>query len=98
LSHKDFPIYVVGVNAALKQAAEGRLEGDPQVHRGSDRLHRHRHRPLLLDPRLGADGRRRRHLRQDKTFSWYDNERGYSRRCVELAEKVLEPAALGASG
>ncbi|HZA89009.1 MAG TPA: hypothetical protein VE401_02150 [Solirubrobacterales bacterium] len=33
-----------------------------------------------------------------KTFSWYDNERGYSRRCVELAEKVLEPAALGASG
>ncbi len=30
-----------------------------------------------------------------KVFSWYDNEWGYSNRCVELAAKVLErePAA-----
>ncbi len=31
-----------------------------------------------------------------KVFSWYDNEWGYSNRCVELAEKVLQPAAVGA--
>jgi glyceraldehyde 3-phosphate dehydrogenase len=32
-----------------------------------------------------------------KAVSWYDNEWGYSNRCVELAEKVLEakPAAVG---
>jgi glyceraldehyde 3-phosphate dehydrogenase len=27
-----------------------------------------------------------------KVFSWYDNEWGYSNRCVELAARVLEPA------
>ena len=31
-----------------------------------------------------------------KVFSWYDNEWGYSNRCVELAEKVLQPAAVSA--
>ncbi|CAN5535527.1 type I glyceraldehyde-3-phosphate dehydrogenase [soil metagenome] len=31
-----------------------------------------------------------------KVFSWYDNEWGYSNRCVELACKVLEPAAVSA--
>ena len=25
-----------------------------------------------------------------KVFSWYDNEWGYSNRCVELAARVLE--------
>ena len=32
-----------------------------------------------------------------KVVSWYDNEWGYSNRCVELAAKVLEPAAVGPS-
>jgi glyceraldehyde 3-phosphate dehydrogenase len=27
-----------------------------------------------------------------KVFAWYDNEWGYSNRCIELAAKVLEPA------
>jgi glyceraldehyde 3-phosphate dehydrogenase len=31
-----------------------------------------------------------------KVLSWYDNEWGYSMRCVELAEKVLQPAAVSA--
>ena len=26
-----------------------------------------------------------------KVVAWYDNEWGYSNRCVELAGKVLEP-------
>ena len=32
-----------------------------------------------------------------KIVAWYDNEWGYSNRCVELAAKVLEPkpAAVG---
>jgi glyceraldehyde 3-phosphate dehydrogenase len=30
-----------------------------------------------------------------KAVSWYDNEWGYSNRCVELAEKVLQPVAAG---
>jgi glyceraldehyde 3-phosphate dehydrogenase len=29
-----------------------------------------------------------------KAIAWYDNEWGYSNRCVELAEKVLQPAAV----
>jgi glyceraldehyde 3-phosphate dehydrogenase len=29
-----------------------------------------------------------------KVVAWYDNEWGYSNRCVELAEKVLQPAAV----
>jgi glyceraldehyde 3-phosphate dehydrogenase len=31
-----------------------------------------------------------------KAVSWYDNEWGYSNRCVELASKVLQPVAAGA--
>ncbi len=32
-----------------------------------------------------------------KVVSWYDNEWGYSNRCVELAQKVLVPQAAAAS-
>ena len=36
------------VNAAMKAAAEGAAQGHPHLHRGPDRLRRHRHRPGLL--------------------------------------------------
>jgi glyceraldehyde 3-phosphate dehydrogenase len=32
-----------------------------------------------------------------KVIAWYDNEWGYSNRCVELAAKVLEPAPVAAA-
>jgi glyceraldehyde 3-phosphate dehydrogenase len=82
------------INAAMKEAAEGPLSGilkyteDPIV--STD---------IVTDPHSSifdaeqtavVDGR------FVKVFSWYDNEWGYSNRCVELAEKVLQPATVGA--
>jgi glyceraldehyde 3-phosphate dehydrogenase len=82
------------VNAAMKEAAAGPLDGilryteDPIV--STD---------IITDPyssifdaeqTLVVDGK------FVKVFSWYDNEWGYSNRCVELAEKVLQPAAVSA--
>ncbi|HKG36010.1 MAG TPA: type I glyceraldehyde-3-phosphate dehydrogenase [Solirubrobacterales bacterium] len=83
------------VNDAVRAAAEGPLEGilayteDPIV--STD---------IVTDPHssifdasltmVGGDGR------MIKAISWYDNEWGYSNRCVELAAKVLEPVAAGA--
>ena len=76
------------INAALKAAAEGPLKGilayteDPIV--STD---------IVGDPHSSivdagstmviGDGR------MAKVISWYDNEWGYSNRCVELATKVL---------
>jgi glyceraldehyde 3-phosphate dehydrogenase len=82
------------INGAMKEAAEGSLAGileyteDPIV--STD---------IVTDPYSSifdaeqttvVDGR------FVKVFSWYDNEWGYSNRCVELAEKVLQPATVGA--
>jgi glyceraldehyde 3-phosphate dehydrogenase len=82
------------INAAMKEAAEGPLSGileyteDPIV--SSD---------IVTDPAssifdseqtIVIDGK------FVKVFSWYDNEWGYSNRCIELAEKVLQPAAVSA--
>jgi glyceraldehyde 3-phosphate dehydrogenase len=83
------------INGAAKAAAAGPLEGilayteDPIV--STD---------VVTDPHSSifdagqtmviGDGR------MVKTVSWYDNEWGYSNRCVELAAKVLEPVPAGA--
>jgi glyceraldehyde 3-phosphate dehydrogenase len=84
------------LNAAAKDAAGGPLEGilayteDPIV--SSD---------IVSDPHssiwdalqtMVIDGT------MVKAVAWYDNEWGYSTRCVELAERVLQPkaAAVGA--
>jgi glyceraldehyde 3-phosphate dehydrogenase len=82
------PVDVDQVNAALKAAADGPMQGilayteDPIV--SSD---------IVGDPHSSivdaggtmviGDGR------MVKTIAWYDNEWGYSNRCVELAGKVL---------
>jgi glyceraldehyde 3-phosphate dehydrogenase len=82
------PLEVDQINAALKAAAEGPMKGilayteDPIV--STD---------IVGDPHSSivdaggtmviGDGR------MVKTLAWYDNEWGYSNRCVELAGKVL---------
>ena len=89
------PVSVEQVNAAVRAAAEGPMQGilayteDPIV--STD---------IVQDPHSSifdagqtmtiGDGR------MVKAVSWYDNEWGYSNRCVELAAKVLEPVAAGA--
>ncbi len=82
------------INAAMKDAADGPLSGilkyteDPIV--STD---------IVTDEHSSVfDAEQTRVV--DGTFvkllSWYDNEWGYANRCVELAEKVLQPATVGA--
>ena len=82
------------INAAMKNAADGPLSGilkyteDPIV--STD---------IVTDEHSSVfDAEQTRVV--DGTFvkllSWYDNEWGYANRCVELAEKVLQPATVGA--
>jgi glyceraldehyde 3-phosphate dehydrogenase len=82
------------INAAMKQAAEGPLAGileyteDPIV--STD---------IVTDPHSAIfDAEQTAVVDGEfvKVFAWYDNEWGYSNRCVELAEKVLQPATVGA--
>jgi glyceraldehyde 3-phosphate dehydrogenase len=82
------------VNAAAREAAEGGLRGilaytdDPIV--STD---------VIKDPHSSIFDAGQTMVVEDrllKTVAWYDNEWGYSNRCVELAAKVLEakPAAV----
>jgi glyceraldehyde 3-phosphate dehydrogenase len=89
------PVSAEQVNAAVRDAAEGPMRGilsyteDPIV--STD---------VVGDPHSSifdsgqtmtiGDGR------MVKAVSWYDNEWGYSNRCVELAAKVGEPLPAGA--
>jgi glyceraldehyde 3-phosphate dehydrogenase len=76
------------INAALKQAADGPLKGilayteDPIV---STDIVGDPHSSIVdaQSTMVIGDGR------LAKVISWYDNEWGYSNRCVELAGKVL---------
>ncbi|HEX8753894.1 MAG TPA: type I glyceraldehyde-3-phosphate dehydrogenase [Solirubrobacterales bacterium] len=82
------PLEVNQINAALKAAAEGPLKGilayteDPIV---STDIVGDPHSSIVdaLSTMVIGDGR------MAKVISWYDNEWGYSNRCVELAGKVL---------
>jgi glyceraldehyde 3-phosphate dehydrogenase len=82
------------VNGAMKEAAGGALDGilryteDPIV---STDIAGDPHSSIFDSEQTAVlDGT------FVKVFSWYDNEWGYSKRCVELAEKVLQPATVGA--
>ncbi|MFL5891572.1 MAG: type I glyceraldehyde-3-phosphate dehydrogenase [Solirubrobacterales bacterium] len=84
------------VNAALEQAADGPLAGildyteDPIV---STDIIKNPHSSIFdAEQTMVTDGR------LVKVFAWYDNEWGYSNRCVEVAAKVLEPALAAAEG
>jgi glyceraldehyde 3-phosphate dehydrogenase len=82
------PLEPAQVNEALKAAAEGPMKGilsyteDPIV--STD---------IVGDPHSSiVDGKSTMVIgdgRMVKTIAWYDNEWGYSNRCVELAGKVL---------
>ncbi len=80
------------LNEAMKAAAEGPLAGilsyteDPIV--SSDIVGDAHSSIFDAGQTLVMEGR------MVKAVSWYDNEWGYSNRCVELAAKVLEPAAV----
>jgi glyceraldehyde 3-phosphate dehydrogenase len=77
------------INAAAREAAEGALRGilayteDPIV---STDIVQDPHSSIFDAPQtMVMDGT------MVKAVAWYDNEWGYSNRCVELAAKVLEP-------
>ncbi len=83
------------LNAAVREAADGPLAGilryteDPIV---STDIVKDPHSSIFdSEQTMVIDGQ------MVKTVAWYDNEWGYSNRCVELAAKVLEPkpAAVG---
>jgi glyceraldehyde 3-phosphate dehydrogenase len=82
------------INAAMKEAAGGPLSGilkyteDPIV---STDIVTDSHSSIFdAEQTTVVEGK------FVKVFSWYDNEWGYANRCVELAEKVLQPATVGA--
>jgi glyceraldehyde 3-phosphate dehydrogenase len=81
------------VNEAIKAAAEGPLQGilayteDPIV--STD---------VVTDPHSAIFDAGQTMVIEGtmvKAVAWYDNEWGYANRCVELAEKVLQPVAAG---
>jgi glyceraldehyde 3-phosphate dehydrogenase len=84
----DKPATAEGVNAALKAAAEGPLQG---ILGYSDE-------PLVSmdykgDPRSGVvDGLSTKGIggKMLKLLVWYDNEWGYSVRCADLAALMAE--------
>jgi len=78
------------INSAAKAAADGPLKGilayteDPIV--STD---------IVKDPHSSIFDSGQTMVMEGtlvKAVSWYDNEWGYSNRCIELATKVLEPA------
>ena len=77
------------INEAFRsRPTRARLTGILEVHRGPDRVLGHRQVAVLVDLRLRSSPRCMDGTLV-KVVAWYDNEWGYSNRCVELAQKVL---------
>jgi glyceraldehyde 3-phosphate dehydrogenase len=80
------------INSAAKAAADGPLRGilayteDPIV--STDIVGDPHSAVFDADQTMVIEGR------MVKAVAWYDNEWGYSNRCVELAEKVLAPVSV----
>jgi glyceraldehyde 3-phosphate dehydrogenase len=83
------------VNAAVKEAADGPLEG--VLSYTEDEIVS---TDIVGDPHSSIFDAGQTMAIGDgsmiKVVSWYDNEWGYSNRCVELAGKVLQPVSSGA--
>ena len=92
------------VNAAMKAAAEGELKGDPELHRGPDRVGRHRHRPGFLHLRLRPDqgdrqpGEGRRLVRQRVGLLQPPRRPGHLRRREPLRCPTLLPGRTRSTG
>jgi glyceraldehyde 3-phosphate dehydrogenase len=72
--------HVDEVNAASRPRRRA-AQGLPALHRGPDRLQRHRHRPASC---IFDAGLTKVIGNQVKVVGWYDNEWGYSNRLVDL--------------
>jgi glyceraldehyde 3-phosphate dehydrogenase len=89
------PVSAEQINAAVKAAADGPMKGilsyteDPIV---STDIVQDPHSSIFDAGQTMAIG----DGRMVKVVAWYDNEWGYSNRCVELAGKVLEPVSASA--
>jgi glyceraldehyde 3-phosphate dehydrogenase len=89
------PVSAEQVNAAVKAAADGPMQGilsyteDPIV---STDIVQDPHSSIFDAGQTMAIG----DGRMVKVVTWYDNEWGYSNRCVELASKVLQPVSASA--
>ncbi len=74
------------VNAAFKTAANGKAEGHPGVRRGAAGLNRLPRQRALI----GCRPPYTKVMDGDfvKVLAWYDNEWGYSSRCVDLVRHI----------
>ena len=82
----DSKVTAEEVNAAMREAANGRLSGilgisdDPIVHLD---IVGDPHSSILDAPSTFVMGDNMVHI-----LSWYDNEAGYANRCVQVAQKL----------
>src|SRR5699024_10069742 len=78
----DQNVTVEEVNAAFKKASENELKGIMQ----------YSEEPLVSRDIVGNNHSSTINLEDNmvKVVSWYDNEMGYSTRCVDLAQYIIE--------